>query len=124
MPMFVGTSNIVLTNGGAPTALTVNSLSVVGDLLLFFHYSNVDGTTETVTAPTGFTEVINERQQNFGLICLAWRIRQAGDQRYRGGAVHLGVLNDNGADFCNRVESGSAERRGAGVRRPAGKHHF
>jgi hypothetical protein len=82
MPQFIGVSNIVLTDGGAPGALTPVSFTVAGDLLLWFHYSNADTGNETVTPPTGFTPIINQISTGFGLMALAWRIRQAGDTTY------------------------------------------
>jgi len=82
MPQFVGVSNIVLTNGGAPTALTPAALTVVGDLLLWFHYTNADTGTETVTPPTGFTPIFNAISTGFGLLALAWKIRAVSETTY------------------------------------------
>lgn len=79
---YIGASSVVATNGGAPGAITPHASTAVGDLLVFFHYSNVDSDTETVTPPTGFTSVFNARSNLFGLICVATRIYQSGDTTF------------------------------------------
>lgn len=82
---YIGVSNLIATNGSAPAAITPAAATAVNDLLLFFHYSRCDsvgGTSERVTVPNGFTEIVNAPFQSFGLICVGWRIRQTGDTSY------------------------------------------
>ena len=79
---FVGTSNEIATNGGAPGAITPHASTATDDLLIFYHYSRATGGNETVTPPTGFTTVFNSVTANQGLVCVAWKIRQSGDTTY------------------------------------------
>ncbi len=76
---YVGASNLIATNGGAPGAITPHSSTVNGDLLVFFHYSRAAGGDETVTLPSGFTSVFNSVTASQGLVAVGYRIRQSGD---------------------------------------------
>lgn len=79
---FVGLSNVVKTNGGAPTAITPHASTATGDLMIFYHYSAVDGGNETVTIPTGFTPICNFVSAGNGLIACGYRIKQGGDTTF------------------------------------------
>jgi hypothetical protein len=114
---YVGVSNISTVI--PPGALTPFSLTVTGDLLLWFHYSNVDTGTETVTPPTGFTPIFNALDVGNGLLALAWRIRQAGDTTYTASVTNhaTGTSGDsclewvetwNDVDMVNPVNDVSA----------------
>lgn len=70
---YIGASNLIKTNGGAPGAITPHASSTTGDLLVFFHYSRATGGDETVTSPSGFTNVFNSVTANQGLVCVATR---------------------------------------------------
>lgn len=70
---FIGESNLIATNGGAPGAITPHASSATDDLLVFFHYSRATGGNETVTPPSGFTTAFNSVTANQGLVCVAYR---------------------------------------------------
>lgn len=93
---YIGASNLIVTNGGAPGAITPNASTANGDLLVFYHYSRATGGNETVTLPAGFTSVFNSVTANQGLVAVGWRIRQAGDTTYT-------------ATVTNHTASGSGE---------------
>lgn len=78
---FVGTSNLITTNGGVPGAITPHVNTATGDLLLFFHYGRATGGNETVAAPAGqgWTELFQSVTANNGHVAVFWKIRQVGD---------------------------------------------
>lgn len=79
---FIGTSNLIATNGSAPGAITPNASTANGDLLVFYHYSRATVGNETVTLPAGFTSVFNSVTTNQGLVAVGWRIKQASDTTF------------------------------------------
>jgi hypothetical protein len=78
----IGTSNVILTDGTAPGAITPHASTANGDLLVFFHYSRAAGGDETVTVPSGFTEIFNSVTAGNGLLTAAYRVKQAGDTTF------------------------------------------
>src|SRR3989344_8576437 len=45
---YIGASNLIATNGGAPGAITPHASTVNGDLLVSYNYSRATGGNETV----------------------------------------------------------------------------
>lgn len=80
---YIGNSNMIYTNGGAPGAITPNASTLDGDLLVFYHYSRATGGNETVNLPAGFTPVFNSVTASRGLVAVGWRIKQAGDGTFQ-----------------------------------------
>jgi hypothetical protein len=78
---YIGASNLIATNGGAPGAITPNAGTQDGDLLVFYHYSRATGGNETV-AQASFTFAFNSVTANQGLVAVGWRIKQAGDTTF------------------------------------------
>lgn len=119
MPVsYIGASNLIATNGGAPGAITPNASTQVGDLMIFYHYSRATGGNETVTVPTGFTTVINQMLANFGLIAVAYRFEQVGDTTFTatvtnhtsgttGETILEWIESYSGADPTTPIKSGA-----------------
>ncbi|MFA6096807.1 MAG: IPT/TIG domain-containing protein [Candidatus Paceibacterota bacterium] len=80
---YIGNSNIIYTNGGAPGAITPNASTSDGDLLVFYHYSRATGGNETVNLPAGFTPVFSSVTVSRGLVAVGWRMKQAGDGTFQ-----------------------------------------
>lgn len=78
---YIGASNLIATNGGAPGAITPNASTQDGDLLIFYHYSRATGGNETVTQ-SSFTFAFNSVTTGKGLVAVGWRIKQAGDTTF------------------------------------------
>lgn len=78
---FIGASNLIATNGGAPGAITPHASTQDGDLLVFYHYSRATGGNETVSL-SSFTTVFNSVTANNGLVAVMYRIKQAGDSTF------------------------------------------
>jgi hypothetical protein len=78
---FIGASNLIATNGGAPGAITVNASTSIGDLLVFYHYGRATGGNETVSI-SNWNLVYNTVVANNGHVAVYWRIRQSGDTTY------------------------------------------
>jgi len=79
---YIGVSNLIATNGGAPGAITPAASTFNGDLLVAYHYSRATGGNETVSPPAGWNVIFNSVTANFGLVAAFWRVRQAGDSTY------------------------------------------
>jgi ribosome-associated protein YbcJ (S4-like RNA binding protein) len=85
MPLeYIGASNLIATNGGAPGAITAHANTLENDLLICFHYSRATGGNETVAAPVGggWTQIFNSVTANNGLVAVFWKIRSALDTTY------------------------------------------
>jgi hypothetical protein len=116
---YIGVSNLIATNGGAPGAITVNASTQIGDLLVFYHYSRATGGNETVTVPSNFTTVVNTVIANFGLVAVAYKERASGDTTYTatitnhttgtsGETVLEFIETYRGHDLANAVSSGAS----------------
>ena len=80
---YIGSAAGTPTNGSAPGAITPHASTQTGDLIIFYHFSKINTNgTQSVTLPTGFTSIYNNRDAN-GLIACGWKIRQAGDTSYQ-----------------------------------------
>jgi hypothetical protein len=101
---FVGSSNIIGTNGTAPGAITPHASTAVGDLLIFYHFSRSPGNNETVTLPVGFTSVFNAVTTS-GLVAVGWRIRQSGDTTYTAQGVTNHATGTSGDAIVEFIET-------------------
>ncbi|MEK7662047.1 MAG: hypothetical protein AAB355_00915 [Patescibacteria group bacterium] len=101
---FIGASNIILTDGTAPGAITPHASTAVGDLLIFYHYSRSPGGNETVTLPVGFTQVFNAVTTS-GLVAIGWRIYQSGDTTYTAQGVTNHATGTTGDTITEFIET-------------------
>jgi hypothetical protein len=74
-----GISAVVETNGADPGAITLPTGTSPGDLIIFYFYSAITGADETVTLPTGFTQIYQDRSTNNGLLVAGYKWAVSGE---------------------------------------------